>query len=219
MTEFRERTNNQCCLLQLSFLALVNPASIRILSLPVLLLADLLPLEIRSPGSPQMRVLIGLCAVVVALSACAKLTPKPPPAPMPLASAAEYAQLATEGSTAVTGQVFMRTRGGDVKLGAGNQVILDPATTYAGEWIKRGLLHVESLGDRGSDPRFQRVQRRSVADAQGRFRFENVPPGTYWIRSYVQWFVSNRMPIQGGVLVDLVYVKPNQSIVDVILTR
>lgn len=57
------------------------------------------------------------------------------------------------------------------------------------------------------------------ADAQGRFRFENVPPGTYWIRSYVQWFVSNRMPIQGGVLVDLVYVKPNQSIVDVILTR
>jgi hypothetical protein len=49
----------------------------------------------------------------------------------------EYAAFEQPGRGSIAGQAFLTTRGGDVKMGAGRTVTLDPATRYARAWYQR----------------------------------------------------------------------------------
>ena len=52
----------------------------------------------------------------------------------------EYATYAGDGTATITGQAFVKTRGGDVKFGAGNKVFLNPVTTYSTEWYQKYVI-------------------------------------------------------------------------------
>lgn len=97
----------------------------------------------------------------------------------------EYAPYAGEGSCAIEGQAFLKTRAGDVKYGAGNDVWLNPVTTYSREWFERNVIGHEALEP--ADPRVERYARKTVADGEGRFRFEKLPPGEYYIACWIVW--------------------------------
>lgn len=101
---------------------------------------------------------------------------------------AEYAGLDERtGTGIVSGQVFLRTRGGEVRYGAGSEVILNPVTSYSRFWYEVG--HVQRKQISPPDPRLDRYLITTQADGNGNFRFENVPAGDYYLTSSVFWEV------------------------------
>jgi hypothetical protein len=104
---------------------------------------------------------------------------------------AEYTPYMGEGTASISGQAFLKTRGGDVKYGAGEAVVLQPVTTYSKEWW---TVSIES-GKRMSepDPRAAAATRSVTADGEGRFKFEKLPAGEYYIACSVSWqYVTGR---------------------------
>lgn len=139
-------------------------------------------------------------AVVFAamLAGCAGLAPLERP-PFPVA---EYEALPTEGTGVVTGQVFLRTVGGEVRYGAGSEVDLNPVTSYSRFWYENDY---RAGGRRLApyDPRLDAYIITTQADGSGNFRFENVPPGDYYLTSRVTWGVPVGLYTtqqQGGVI-------------------
>jgi hypothetical protein len=96
---------------------------------------------------------------------------------------------AGSGSSAIVGQAFMKTQGGDVKFGAGNQVTLTPVTPFTAEWYRRAVIGGENLAGVSADvaARFQKYERRTVADGSGNFEFRNIPAGEYYVTCPIFW--------------------------------
>jgi len=167
-----------------------------------------------------MKNTLPLAVFMVALMGCASNARVETFDPLPF-DEAEYAALAKSGTGIVRGQVFATTVGGDVKKGAGNNVVMFPATSY-GDLRYREQVLGNKLLSTPEDPRYREYVRLKVTDGDGRFEFTNVPPGRYYVLSNVSWTVvqPNRYgPIelpQGGKVVRKVEVK-NGEITEAIL--
>jgi hypothetical protein len=165
-----------------------------------------------------MRKLVPWIILTVLLTGCARR--QVAPVVWPTYSQAEYDALPTTGDGVVKGQIFMKTKGGDVKKGAGEVIVLRPATNYAAR--VRALSSQNGLGyvDYLASARDLSV----VSDGEGRFEFKNVPPGEYFAAGKVAWSVfypGTFAPIeskQGGNIVMKVSVV-NGQVSEVMLTR
>ena len=155
-------------------------------------------------------------AAVLALSACASMMPQPP-APISirtLASKTDYEPYLTKGSATLTGQAFLTTVGGDVKKGAGRMVTLDPATPYSNEWYASYGTNLSRFAETPSAPEFASARRTTVADADGRFKFADLPAGSYIVRSTVTWDTGRYQYVsdtQGGVVSGVVTIAAGES--------
>lgn len=98
----------------------------------------------------------------------------------------EYSKLETTGNSTVTGQVFAKTRGGAVIKGAGNLVVLIPATAYGKQRITEQVIGGKRAAT-PEDPRYVQYVHQTVADGDGRFTFTDVPAGRYFALSHVTW--------------------------------
>lgn len=132
----------------------------------------------------------------------------------------EYAALARSGTAVVRGQAFLKTRGGDVKTAAGETVGITPVTSYSSQWYLECYLNGVPLTP--PDPRYENFVRHTVADADGRFVFTNLPPGRYYVASQVLWEAQigyhRGLVVQGGLVASEVTVRDGEQL-DVILTR
>lgn len=155
-----------------------------------------------------MRILM----LVLLASACvppgAPLTP--PPEPLPPADPAEYAAFGPEVAD-LEGQAFLTTRGGDVKVGAGELVVADPLTTLARAWFRaEGAL---TGAEPPRDSLFLAARRVTQSDGEGRFRLRALPVGTYLVRSAVTWEAPTgyrgALQRQGGIVAAIVEVRPD----------
>jgi len=105
----------------------------------------------------------------------------------------EYAPYAENGTASVSGQAFLKTRGGEVRYAAGDDVFLDPATDYQmALYLKdSGGKFLDSNGDPVLNPvaskGWRKYRRTTIADAEGRFRFDKLPAGKYYVTSNVRW--------------------------------
>lgn len=96
------------------------------------------------------------------------------------------------GTAKVTGQAFLKTRGGDVKYGAGNTVMLIPACDYFTEDYERAVVNGENLEKPMPDlvGRFMPYVKKTVADGSGNFEFGNLAAGTYYVECPITWEVG-----------------------------
>lgn len=97
----------------------------------------------------------------------------------------EYDPYENPGTSVITGQAFMKTRGGDVKYGAGCTVVLNPVTTYSTEWFRKAVIEGYSLSE--PDPRGSKYHRQTIADGNGYFEFKNLPKGEYYLACSITW--------------------------------
>ena len=166
--------------------------------------------------------LLQLAIVALAFGCVAGPSPNalPPIRYEALYSEEEYAPFLKTGEGSVSGQAFLKTRGGDVKIGAGNEVTLDPLTAYSYEWwsvagrywVRRNILP--------SVPRFHEIRRAAISDGEGRFVFRDLPDGDYIVRTWVTWEVPQLNYVdntQGGLVWAAASVR-NGGSADVVLT-
>ncbi|MBU1599373.1 hypothetical protein KKG61_04625 [bacterium] len=132
----------------------------------------------------------------------------------------EYQNLAKSGSAVVKGQAFLKTRGGDVKMAAGNDVILNPVTSYSNEWYEKYYIQGKPLVE--PDSRVWNYVIRTVADGSGRFIFKNVPAGQYFVTTFVTWEAptdyGGALQVQGGTVTKRITVNEGDEI-EVIVTH
>jgi hypothetical protein len=139
------------------------------------------------------------------------------PNPSTPASSAEYAPFLRGGTGSLTGQAFLRTVGGEVRLAAGRPATLDPVTAYSREWWRqRGRESIGWFTVAAPDSLFVAARREVTVNAQGGFHFDGLAPGWYYVRSLVTWEVAGKT--QGGVVGDSVLVRSG-STTEIILTR
>lgn len=155
-----------------------------------------------------MKIILQLLFVLI-IAGCASVPNAPPPDwnAVSETSESEYAPYLRNGTGSVIGQAFLTQSGGGVVKAAGRTVTLDPATTVGNEWWgKAGKLWVyRALTP--SSPRFTNARRTTVADADGRFKFSELPAGKYYVRTEVTWEIGGYYPTQGGLVGQLVEVR------------
>lgn len=128
-------------------------------------------------------------------------------------SVEEHAPYAKEGSASIDGQVFLRTIGGDVKVGAGSQVSLLPTTKYFWENMQA---HMQGRAISNGDQRALQFMRTARADGEGRFEFESVPAGRYYLMSSVYWQAPTgyrySLERHGSRIIDIVEVEEGENL-------
>jgi len=131
--------------------------------------------------------------------------------------ASEYEALPKDGTSVIQGQLFLRTRGGDVKYGAGSEILLIPATSYSAV-LYRAVKANQPLEE--ADPRVREYTRRTQADGSGNFSYKRVPAGKYYIGGNVVWEAPTKYGLakQGGLLLREISVGDGEE-VKVIVTE
>lgn len=155
-----------------------------------------------------------------------------PPAPVTVAlktrfEPASVAWAEAGGEGRVEGSALLRTQGGEVRTCAALAVSLVPVTVHARERFlalfgnTRGGFN--ATGYAGSHPQFANDSpafydhvRVTKCDAQGRFRFEELADGDYFVTATVTWYAPGAGP-QGGDIMQRVSVRDGET-VEVLLT-
>ncbi len=125
--------------------------------------------------------LVCLAACVVVLSSCG------PKQRMTVFDPAEYEPFDRTGTGVIEGQAFIRKQGGGVVTAAGGEVSIRPATRFSDEWYQRSVLGNEELDP--APPEVMKYWQATIADADGRFSFEGLPAGEYYVTSLIKWEV------------------------------
>lgn len=169
-----------------------------------------------------------ILAVALMLSGCVQTMYNQGPAvttitPQAIFKAEEAQHIKTSGNNTIKGEAFLKTQGGDVKTCAGNKVTLMPITAYATERITYLCGKVNDAGYIGAyastkvafastDQGFLDHMKTTFCDSTGRFIFENIANGDYYIETTVTWLGGYPSTTQGGSLVQKVNVSNGQAL-------
>ena len=151
-----------------------------------------------------MRLWLGL-GVLLALAACVDRKPA-----TQSFSVEEAAFVKKPGTGTIVGHAFRTKPTGVVVNAAGEVVRLIPATAFSRERFaqlygkRKYVPHREYPRDDNPDPRYSEYTRTTKAEANGRFAFENVPPGEYFITTQVIWGDEDAFFREGGTVYDSV---------------
>lgn len=167
----------------------------------------------------HLRTLLALVCVAL-LSGCAA----PPQPRHAIFSTEQYAPFDHPGTGRLSGQAFMKTRGGDVKYAAGAEIYLNPLTEYSREHYERAIKGYERLEP--ADERMWKYRRVVTADAEGRFTFDNLPEGDYFVFGWVTWeyvsgyshYAGATTSETGGIVYTNAHVR-NGTVTQVVATR
>lgn len=122
-------------------------------------------------------------------------------------SAEEAAFIRNTGTGVIVGHAFRTRSKGQVVNAAGEVVRLIPATAYARERFKGIFEKTKFLPhwrypNGELDPRYAEFTRTTKATARGRFSFDKVAPGTYFVATQVIWGEEDAIFREGGAVYD-----------------
>jgi hypothetical protein len=127
----------------------------------------------------------------------------------------EYAPYVNPGTASLSGSAFMKTRGGDVKVCAGNNISMQPKSSHSDEWFAHAILRYERMTP--PDPKVANFVRTTVGDARGDFKFLNVAAGKYYIVCKISWL--SRTGKGGGTAFAQITIEEGEHLTNVVVTR
>lgn len=147
----------------------------------------------------RIAYVLGLAAL---LSACVQQ-----PVTTASFSAEEAAFIRKTGTGVIVGHAFRTRAKGQVVNAAGEVVRLIPATAYARERFKGIFEKTKFLPhwrypNGEVDPRYAEFTRTTKSTARGRFSFDKVAPGTYFVATQVIWGEEDAIFREGGSVYD-----------------
>jgi hypothetical protein len=125
-------------------------------------------------------------------------------------SVEEAAFIKKPGSGVIVGHAFRTRSRGQVVNAAGEVVRLVPATAFARERFRqlygeRKYVAVSAYPSQDTpDPAYSEYTRTVKSEANGRFAFDRVPPGTYFVTTQVTWGEEGVATREGGSVYDMV---------------
>jgi hypothetical protein len=147
-------------------------------------------------------------SLAIRVEACKCITKFPP---VTDASEAEYLPYQADGANVLSGQAFLTQRGGGVVKAAGRTITLDPATETTGyNWWWQAGRKWKTRYITPNSPMARKLRRTTTADADGKFSFEGLPPGDYYVRTEITWEIPYH-GVQGGLVGKRVTVEPGKN--------
>jgi hypothetical protein len=163
-------------------------------------------------GEFFMRFLLLAAAFAPLLSACNS------PAPQSRFDPAEAAFIRKEGAATIEGQAFLRDPQGqvNVRYAAGEVVRLVPATAYARErfsqlYGQKKFIPALLMPTPAQDADYAAFTRATKANSTGRFSFDKVAPGRYFVTTRMTWTPKGALLGEGGAMYDEVEVTGKES--------
>lgn len=136
----------------------------------------------------------------------------------------------SKGSNTIKGSAFLKTRGGDVKTCAGNQVHLVPVTPYSTERVQaiygttysgaKEIVEASRIKFSSDAPGYMEHRLETMCNQHGDFVFNQVPDGEYFLTTGIHWEVAAQYGtgLQGGVLMQRVTAEGGET-KEIILSR
>ncbi|MBI1868440.1 MAG: carboxypeptidase regulatory-like domain-containing protein [Methylocystis sp.] len=159
-----------------------------------------------------MRSVVMSLACMVGLAACN--TSGPDAAFNP----AEAAFIKTPGKATIEGHAFLRDKRGvvNVRYAAGEIVRLVPATAYtqarfAHFYGAAKFVPAISIPSAAPDPEYVAYTRTTKAESAGRFTFEDVAPGRYFVTTQLTWQAKDALLAEGGAMYEEVTVTGKET--------
>ena len=125
-------------------------------------------------------------------------------------STQEAAFIKKTGTGVITGHAFRTKPSGVVVNAAGQVVRLIPDTAFARERFAnfygkaKYVPHSAYPRDDNIDPAYSEYTRTTKAEANGRFAFDKVAPGSYFLTTQVIWGEETAFTREGGSVYDSV---------------
>jgi hypothetical protein len=162
------------------------------------------------------------CVFVSALLAgCNQSSPKLDSAAF---NPAEAAFIRVPGTASISGQAFLTDPAGETHYAAGEVVRLIPASSYAQSRIAHfygasKFVAADAMPKSTPDPEYVAYTRATKAGAEGRFSFDHVASGRYFLTTQLIWKPKGAAQSQGGAFYQAVTVPAGEGGgVDVSLT-
>ncbi len=121
----------------------------------------------------------------------------------------EYTPYAKDGKASVGGRAFLTLSNGKVITAAGQTVYLVPVTTRSTEAFDRGIVRnrpVEPELEPESDL-VKKCKRTVQATEDGKFRFEGLPAGNYYVYSQIGYQTEGTGNHSKTTVVEVAYTK------------
>jgi len=134
----------------------------------------------------------------------------------------EMIRLSQPGKNTIKGSALVRQNNGGVVTCAGSPTNLIPVMKYSTErmyWVyknsTKGFYRVVMMPTKmytNENPRYGELARRTMCDAQGFFKFENIADGDYFLTTNIIWNTGgNSVTKEGGFLMLRVSVKDGET--------
>jgi hypothetical protein len=128
-----------------------------------------------------------------------------------------------EGKTTIEGHAFLRRPDNVPENAVGQVVRLIPVTPYSEARFAHfynGKKYVPAwqIPKIEADPEYASFTRTTTSDSNGRFTFDNVAPGKYFVATQIMWRPKGNLFSEGGALYDIVNVTGKEKKIKFVLT-
>src|SRR5438270_3468091 len=121
-----------------------------------------------------------------------------------------------EGKATIEGHAFMRRPDNAVENAVGQTIRLIPVTPYSearfAQFYKgKKFMPAWQIPKIEADPEYASFTRTTTSDSNGRFTFENIAPGRYYVTTQIMWRPKGNIFSEGGALWDIVTVTGKET--------